>query len=326
MDWCKLVGTEPLLGFNLGTGSAEHAVAYVEYCNVDRGTKWSELRRQHGYEQPHNVRTWCMGNEMDGPWQMGHSTARDTARKARDNRPSDSASSIRPCGSSRAAPATPFCPLIWSGIAKFWKNVTIRSTASPCTTTTATTAALTGNDSARFLAMNLDMERQIHEVTGGLRLRAGTDKIAERLGYPSTNGISGTERATQKRATASEVSRRICWRKRTISRNALLVGGFLNSLLRQSDRVRVGLPRADRERDCAADDESNGLLRQSIYYSYAWALKYAQANCSISRSNPKRTTSRLTVCGQISRETMSSPISTLSQPLIRKTARCASSS
>ena len=84
IDWCKLVGTEPLLGFNLGTGTPEMAVAYVEYCNVDKGTKWSDLRRSHGYEQPHNVRYWCLGNEMDGPWQMGHMTAREYGRKARD--------------------------------------------------------------------------------------------------------------------------------------------------------------------------------------------------------------------------------------------------
>jgi len=53
-----MVGTEPLLAFNLGTGTPETAVAYVEYCNVEKGTKWSELRRSHGYEQPHAGRTW----------------------------------------------------------------------------------------------------------------------------------------------------------------------------------------------------------------------------------------------------------------------------
>src|SRR5580700_9800144 len=47
VEWCKLVGTEPLLGFNLGTGTPETAVAYVEYCNVDKGTRWSDLRRSH---------------------------------------------------------------------------------------------------------------------------------------------------------------------------------------------------------------------------------------------------------------------------------------
>ncbi len=71
MDWAKAVGTEPLLGFNLGTGTSEMAVAYIEYCNYAKGTKWSDLRRSHGYEQPHKVKYWCLGNEMDGPWQMG---------------------------------------------------------------------------------------------------------------------------------------------------------------------------------------------------------------------------------------------------------------
>ena len=77
-------GTEPLLAFNLGTGTPDTAVAYVESCNVDKGTKWSELRRSHGYDAPHNVRYWCLGNEMDGPWQMGHMSAREYGRKARD--------------------------------------------------------------------------------------------------------------------------------------------------------------------------------------------------------------------------------------------------
>src|SRR5687767_5269044 len=51
IEWCRLAGTEPLLGMNFGTGTAEMAVAYVEYCNFPKGTKWSDLRRSHGYEQ-----------------------------------------------------------------------------------------------------------------------------------------------------------------------------------------------------------------------------------------------------------------------------------
>ena len=50
IDWCGLVNAEPLLGMNFGTGTVEAAVAYVEYCNLDRGTRWSELRRSHGYD------------------------------------------------------------------------------------------------------------------------------------------------------------------------------------------------------------------------------------------------------------------------------------
>jgi len=62
MAWCKAVGTTPLMGLNLGTGTPEQAAALVEYCNVDRGTQWSELRRKHGYPEPYKVQNWCLGN------------------------------------------------------------------------------------------------------------------------------------------------------------------------------------------------------------------------------------------------------------------------
>ena len=75
LTWARLVGTEPLMGLNFGTGSAEDAAALVEYCNVAGGTKWSELRRSHGYAEPYGVKFWCVGNEMDGPWQIGHMPA-----------------------------------------------------------------------------------------------------------------------------------------------------------------------------------------------------------------------------------------------------------
>ena len=75
MAWCRAVGTEPLMGLNLGTGTPEQAAALVEYCNIDKGTKWSDLRRKHGYAEAYNVKHWCLGNEMDGPWQIGHMTA-----------------------------------------------------------------------------------------------------------------------------------------------------------------------------------------------------------------------------------------------------------
>lgn len=82
VDWCRKVGTEPLLAVNLGTRGPEEARNLVEYCNHPSGTAWSDLRRAHGYEQPHGVKSWCLGNEMDGPWQMGHKTASEYGRVA----------------------------------------------------------------------------------------------------------------------------------------------------------------------------------------------------------------------------------------------------
>lgn len=82
MDWCKLAGIEPMLAVNLGTRDADAARNLVEYCNHPGGTTLSDLRREHGWEKPHGVKFWCLGNEMDGPWQMEAKTAVEYARKA----------------------------------------------------------------------------------------------------------------------------------------------------------------------------------------------------------------------------------------------------
>jgi alpha-N-arabinofuranosidase len=82
MTWCRGVGCEPMLAFNLGTRGVAEALAYWEYCNHPGGSAISDLRISHGYREPHNVRLWCLGNEMDGPWQMGHKTAAEYGRLA----------------------------------------------------------------------------------------------------------------------------------------------------------------------------------------------------------------------------------------------------
>jgi alpha-N-arabinofuranosidase len=82
IDWCRLAGIEPMLAVNLGTRGPDDARRLVEYCNHPSGTQLSDLRRAHGWEQPHAVKFWCLGNEMDGPWQMGSKTAYEYGRIA----------------------------------------------------------------------------------------------------------------------------------------------------------------------------------------------------------------------------------------------------
>ncbi len=82
MKWCKKAGIEPMMAVNMGTGSILDAAHLVEYCNHKGGTTISDLRRANGAEQPYNVKYWCIGNEMDGPWQTGHLSAEEYGRKA----------------------------------------------------------------------------------------------------------------------------------------------------------------------------------------------------------------------------------------------------
>jgi alpha-N-arabinofuranosidase len=81
-DWCKKANSEVMEAVNLGTGTPAAAGHLVEYCNHPGGTYWSDLRRKNGHQQPHNIKVWCLGNEMDGPWQICHLSADDYGKKA----------------------------------------------------------------------------------------------------------------------------------------------------------------------------------------------------------------------------------------------------
>lgn len=84
MKFIKKVGSEPYFSVNMGTGTIEEAQNWVEYCNVKEGPYYAELRKKNGNPEPYKVKYWSLGNEMDGFWQMGHLSAEDYAKKARE--------------------------------------------------------------------------------------------------------------------------------------------------------------------------------------------------------------------------------------------------
>ena len=275
MDWAKAVGTEPLLGFNLGTGTSEMAVAYIEYCNYSKGTKWSDLRRSHGYEQPHKVKYWCLGNEMDGPWQMGRLEAREYGRKARDiaqqARVIDPDVQLIACGSSNTILPTYLkwdrevleeCYDMVDGISlhNYFGNE----------------PELAGGKSERFLAQNLDMERQILEIT------AVADYVQGLYRSPKKLWLSFDEWNVWYRArTPDHLDGKGAFAPKLLEEvynleDAMLTGGFLNTLMRQSDRVRVACLAQIVNVIAPLVTNSKGTLRQSIYYPYQMVLKYAR--------------------------------------------------
>jgi alpha-N-arabinofuranosidase len=275
IDWCRQVGSEPLLAFNLGTGTAETAVHYVEYCNVDKGTKWSDLRRSHGYEAPHDVRYWCLGNEMDGPWQMGHMSAREYGQKARDAarqiRVLDRTLQLIACGSSNTNMPT---YLLWDRevLEECYDQVDAISLHNYY----GNTPQLTGNSTARFLAMNLDMERQIKEIGAVADYVQGLRKSPKRLwlSFDEWNvwyRARGGDFADGKRTFAPRLLEEVYNLE-----DALLVGGFLNTLLRQSERVRVACLAQILNVIAPLVTSETAVLRQSTFYPYAWALEHAR--------------------------------------------------
>ena len=274
LAWCKIVGTQPLLGLNLGTGTPESAAALVEYCNIEKGTKWSDLRRKHGVADPYQVKHWCLGNEMDGPWQIGHMSAAEYGEKAADAarqmRYVDSSLKLIACGSS--GPTMPTY-LEWDRevLEQCFDYVDAISLHRYFDNTSET-----GGDSAKFLALNLSMERQIGEVA------AVCDYVQGRKRSPKKLWLSFDEWNVWYRArsgSAMDGDRKEAPHLLEEVYNledALLVGGLINSLLRNSNRVRVGCLAQLVNVIAPIMTNPNGLYRQTIYYPYNWALQYAR--------------------------------------------------
>jgi alpha-L-arabinofuranosidase len=104
--WCKTVNTEMMLAINLGSRGLDEARNFVEYVNGPTGSYWGDLRKKNGQTDPFNVKMWCLGNELDGPWQVGHKTADEYGRLANETaktlRAFDKSLELIVCGSSNS--------------------------------------------------------------------------------------------------------------------------------------------------------------------------------------------------------------------------------
>src|SRR3954468_5810652 len=276
MAWCKMVGTKPLMGLNLGTGTTEQAAALVEYCNIEKGTSWSNLRRKHGIAEPYRVENWCLGNEMDGPWQIGHMTATEYGLKAQDAarqmRYVDSSLKLIACGSSG-----PFMPtyLEWDrevleqcydyvdglSLHRYFDN-----------------SDTTGGDSSAFLAMNLTMDKQIAETLAVCDMVRGHKRSPKKLWlsfdewnvwYRERHGDAVDGKKTEAPHLLEEIYN---------FEDALLVGGLINTLIRNSDRVKIACLAQLVNVIAPIMTNSNGLFRQTIFYPYAWGIQYGRGD------------------------------------------------
>src|SRR5271169_1216911 len=275
MAWCKLVGAKPLMGLNLGTGTPERAAALVEYCNVEKGTKWSDLRRSHGIEQPYKVEHWCLGNEMDGPWQIGHMTATEYGMKAQDAarqmRAVDPSLKLIACGSSG-----PFMPTYLEWDREVLEQCYDYVDGLSLHRYFGNNQNDTGGDSAKFLAMNLSMERQIAETAAVCDMVRGHKRSPKKLWlsfdewnvwYRANSGDAVDGHRKEAPPLLEEVYN---------LEDALLVGGLINSLVRNADRVKIACLAQLVNVIAPIMTNADGMFRQTIYYPYSWALRYAK--------------------------------------------------
>lgn len=277
MAWSRETGTKPLMGLNLGTGTAEDAAALVEYCNVGQGTRWSDLRRKHGIAQPYDVKNWCLGNEMDGPWQIGHMTSTEYGYKAADAarqmRAVDPTLKLIACGSSG-----PTMPTYLEWDREVLEQCYDYVDALSLHRYVGNTPEETGNDSGKYLALNLTMDRQIEETLAVCDMVQGHKRSPKKLWlsfdewnvwYRARSGDAMDGHRHEAPHLLEEIYN---------LEDALLVGGIINTLIRHADRVKLACLAQLINVIAPIMTNGNGLFQQTIFHPYNWALQYARGS------------------------------------------------
>ncbi|NHN28936.1 arabinosylfuranosidase ArfA [Paenibacillus agricola] len=234
VDWAAKAKTDVMWAINLGTHGVDEARNIVEYCNHASGTYWSDLRRSHGYEQPHQIKTWCLGNEMDGPWQIGQKTATEYGRVAKESAKVmkwvDPTIELVACGSSsRNMPTFPE-----------WEATVLDHTYDHVEYLSMHTYySNAANDTPTFLARSLEMDDFIKTLI------ATSDYIKSKKRSKKTMFLSFDEwnvwyhsRDADKQRDPWEIAPPQLEDIYTME-DALLVGCMLISLLKHSDRVKM---------------------------------------------------------------------------------------
>ena len=232
--WLKLTGAELMLAVNLGTRGILPALDLLEYANHPSGTALSDLRIANGTPQPHNVRMWCLGNEMDGSWQQGFMTADDygklAARTAAAMRMADRNLELVVCGSSGSSlrPSA-------TGSARYSSIATSTLTTCRATRTTRSWTVTSAPSSPRRSTWNSSSAQSPQlQTTSGTR-----SARRRRCSSPSMSGMSGISRTTRRppRSATSGPTRRALLEDVYTVADAVVVGNLLMTLLKHSDRV-----------------------------------------------------------------------------------------
>lgn len=264
VDWAKKVNADVMMAVNLGTRGIDAARNLIEYTNHPSGTYYSDLRRKHGYEQPHNIKTWCLGNEMDGPWQVGHKTAYEYGRLANETGKAmklvDPDIELVACGSSNTnMPTFPeyeattldlsYDTVDYISLHQYYGN---RS-----------------NDTSNYLAKNLDMDHFIKTVTATcdyIKAKHRSKKTIN-LSFDEWNVWYHSNEQDQQIEPWSIAPPQL--EDHYNFEDALLVGSMLITFLQHADRVKMAaMAQLVNVIAPIMTENGGGSFKQTIFYPY----------------------------------------------------------
>ena len=275
-QWCQSVGTEMMLAINLGSRGLDHARNFVEYVNGPMGSAWGDLRKSHGRAEPFGVKHWCLGNEMDGPWQVGHKTADEYGRLANEVaktlRAFDKSLELIVCGSSNADMKT----------YPEWERIVLEHTYDAVDHISLHMYfANRSKNTAEYLALNAKLDAYINAISSTIEFVRANKRSRKRvtISFDEWNvwyhsnmqdreilgGAKGWPHAPRLLEDIYNFE------------DALQVGCILNTFIRRSDVVKIA---------CIAQlvnviapimtEPGGAAWRQTIFYPYFFASVYGR--------------------------------------------------
>jgi alpha-N-arabinofuranosidase len=274
-EWAKKANTEVMYAVNLGTRGADAARNVVEYCNHKSGSYWSELRIRNGAKNPFNIKLWCLGNEMDGPWQMGQKTAYEYGRTANEAAKVmkwvDPDIEVVACGSSAHEMPT-FGSWEYEMLDQCYQNVDYVSLHRYYGNPTG--------DTPGFLARNMDLDAFIKEVVAICDCVAGKKHAKKKLNlsFDEWNVWYHSNGQDQEILKADKWGRALPLLEDVYNfEDALLAGAILITFLKNADRVKVAcLAQLVNVIAPIMTRKGGGCWAQTIFYPFLHVSRYGR--------------------------------------------------
>lgn len=277
-DWLERVGSDLMLAVNLGTRGTTEALDLLEYANVSTDTTWTRRRAENGHASPFGVSMWCLGNEMDGPWQVGHRNADDygklASQTAKAMRMIDRDVELVVCGSSARG-----MPTFGS-----WERTVLEHTFDDVDFISCHSYYQEhGGNAQEFLASGVDMARFIEEVVAIADAVAATKKSDKRImisfdewnvwylhregGGQSGDELSGDNWPVAPRLLEDQYH----------ALDAVVFGDLLITLLQHADRVRsASLAQLVNVIAPIMTEPGGPAWRQTTFYPFSLTSRLAQ--------------------------------------------------
>ncbi|MCX6027908.1 MAG: alpha-N-arabinofuranosidase [Chloroflexi bacterium] len=257
---CRIMGWTPMITVNLGTGTPEEARNWVEYCNCPPGTRYADLRAAGGHPEPHGIKLWCLGNEMDGPWQLGHVPADQYAIRAQQAakmmKDVDRTIELVACGSCTTGLPTymEWDRQVLEHISDLADYVSLHR--------------YVGNrdhDTADYLAVTNSIDRQIEEMDAACRFVQARRRRVKRtyLCFDEWNVWYKNHQTDGEGQFAPHLIEEVYNLE-----DALVAAGFLNSFIRHADVVKIANIAQIVNVIAPLLTRGDELLIQSIFYAF----------------------------------------------------------